>query len=153
MTELKDTKDKWLIDIFEPLDKIEWGEIKATQLIALILTMAIDSVQRIKEKITASSEELTKETQEQITEAYVNMLAESSKTVLCHYAKDNTKAPYSLSAEEINKLNKYFMNILVSKFSNPLLSELFVNNFIISSFNGILRALEHKSYVTKEKQN
>lgn len=153
MTELKDTKDKWLIDIFESLESMEMKEVNPSQLIALILTMAIDSVQRLKEKITSSVEELTMETQEQIAVTYVNMLAESSKTILCKYAKDNTKAPYSLSAEEINKLNKYFMNILVSKFSNPLLSELFINNFIISSFNGILRALEHKSYGTKEKQN
>lgn len=154
MKDLRDTKEHWLLTIFDALDQIEATEnMKAPQLIACIITMATDSIERIKEKILEyNADEFTDETQSRIAHGYVNMLNESKNTVLCNYSKDTSKMKYSLTARDIDQLAKYFFDIVREKFSNDILIKLFINNFMVCSFTAIINAIEHKQLVKAEKE-
>lgn len=151
MKELKETKDQWLLNIFDALDQMESEkDMKGGHLIAHIMTIATDSLERVKEKILAY-EVLTDETKMNIAESYVNMLNESKDLILCRYSGDMGKSRYSLSKSDILTLKKNFFDIIGERFSNDLLVQLFINNYMVCSFSAILDACEQRQLIKMEK--
>lgn len=151
--ELKDTNEKYLLEIFDAVEQIDSLDgMNSSQLIVCMLEMTTESVKRIKTKIIASSEPMTEEMRERIAEGYLSMLNESKNTILRKYSHDTSKSKYSLTDFDIRTLTRYFINILKDKFSNSLLVELFISNFMVYSFGAMINACEHKQLVEMEKE-
>lgn len=152
MNELKDTKDSWLVGILPPLDEIETPSgVTNSQMIALLLTMISDSVKCLQGRILSSEEELTDSKKDMISDGYINLLNESRNIILFKHSLDVSKNPYMLTELDNKRLKMYFFNILSDKFSNSLLIELFINNFMMCSIIPIINSITHRNLVTKEK--
>lgn len=153
MKESKDDNQKWFSGICDAIEKIDSTHgMNASQLSAWLLMMATNSVKNIKIKIIASTEQLTDDTRERIAEGYINLLNETKNTVLKKFASDSSKGKYSLTEQDIRTLRKYFFNILKDKFTNNLLVELFLSNYMVCSFGAVINAFEHKHLVELEKE-
>lgn len=144
--------DKFLIDVFEPSDKIlSKQEYPPINLIFLIKEMVEYSIEKLSPKFLSDTKNKTEEYCAILSDFYVDMLVSSTFIVIKNYSHSADNTGLLVHHSEISKLKTHFREILISKFQYSLLTEIFIENFILVHIQSIINAVHTKTTILEFK--